>query len=164
MAQVPGAPPQPPYVPPDSGGRVTERASFWQRFAALLIDSLLLGAVGFVISAIFGDPSFYSRDPEGTGINFILGIAYYVYFHGSPSGQTVGKKILNIRVIRFDVGQPLGYGRAALRYVGSLLSGLVCALGYLWMLWDNEKQTWHDKIATTVVVPESAAPVEKWPG
>jgi uncharacterized RDD family membrane protein YckC len=44
------------------------------------------------------------------------------------------------------------------------LSGIVCLLGYLWMLWDKEKQTWHDKLATTVVVPTSAYPVESWPG
>jgi len=33
-----------------------------------------------------------------------------------------------------------------------------------WMLWDREKQTWHDKFANDVVVPESAYPVESWPG
>ena len=45
-----------------------------------------------------------------------------------------------------------------------IVSGFVCLLGYLWMLWDRERQTWHDKVANTVVVPTSAYPVAAWPG
>ena len=54
----------------------------------------------------------------------------------------------------------LGYGRAFLRLIGRYISGFVCYLGYLWMLWDKEKQCWHDKMANDVVVPVSAYPVE----
>ena len=43
-------------------------------------------------------------------------------------------------------------------------SGIPCFLGYFWMLWDSEKQTWHDKMAITVVVPTSDYPVAAWPG
>lgn len=164
MAQAPGAPPPPPYVPPEAGGRITQRASFWQRLGAWILDALILGAVGFVIGALFGSPGFYDRDLGSSGLNFILGIIYYVYFHGSASGQTISKKALSIRVVGFQDGTSIGYGRAALRYLGSVLSSIPCGLGYFWMLWDKEKQTWHDKIASCVVVPESAAPVEKWPG
>jgi hypothetical protein len=53
--------------------------------------------------------------------------------------------------------RPLGIG--AIRYVGRLISGLVCYLGDLWMPWDKEKPTWHDKMATTVVVPVQCYPV-----
>lgn len=163
MGQGPGAPPPPAYVPPGAGGRITDRASFWQRLVAWIADALILGAVGFLVSALFGNPGFYDRDPAGTGLNFIIGIAYYVYFHGSPSGQTIGKKVMSIRVVTFQEGSSIGYGRAALRYLGAILSSIPCGLGYFWMLWDREKQTWHDKIASTIVVPESAAPVAKWP-
>jgi uncharacterized RDD family membrane protein YckC len=48
--------------------------------------------------------------------------------------------------------------------VGRILSAIVCLLGYFWMLWDKEKQTWHDKFAASVVVPTSAYPVAAWPG
>jgi uncharacterized RDD family membrane protein YckC len=58
------------------------------------------------------------------------------------------------------VGGPIGYGRGLLRYVGKITSSIPCLLGFLWMLWDREKQTWHDKIATTVVVPVDAYPVD----
>jgi len=47
----------------------------------------------------------------------------------------------------------VSYGRAFGRFAMSLVSGLVLLLGYLWMIWDSEKQTWHDKVARTYVVP-----------
>jgi uncharacterized RDD family membrane protein YckC len=133
------------------------RASFGIRFVAALIDGVLLGVVGALLSAILGSAL-------GSALNLALGLGYYGYLEGSPSGQTVGKKLMNIRVIDFNGGGPIGTARGLIRYVGRLLSAIVCLLGYFWMLWDSEKQTWHDKIATTVVVPTSAYPVAAWPG
>ena len=66
---------------------------------------------------------------------------------------------LGIRVIDFRGGGPIGYPRALIRWVGRIVSTVVILLGYFWMLWDKEKQTWHDKFATSVVVPTSAYPV-----
>lgn len=140
----------------------TGRASFGQRLGAYLIDLIVLFAIGFVVGLFFG----LTGASEGmmNGINFLVGLAYYVYFHGSLSGQTVGKKAVKIRVVGADDGAPIGYVRAGLRYVGSILSFFILLLGYFWMLWDDNKQTWHDKIASTIVVPEAEAPVAKWPG
>lgn len=154
------------YVGPTTGQAPAERAGFWRRFGAGLIDGILVGMVSGMLGAILGGFSedLYSPTPERSGLQLIIGIAYYVYFHGSASGQTVGKKLLGIRVVGAHDGAPIGYGSAALRYVGSILSAIPCGLGYLWMLWDDNKQTWHDKIASTIVVPESAAPVANWPG
>lgn len=169
MSQVPEQPPpglgQPP--PPGlagSGTVPTGRASFGQRLVGALIDGILISIVSSILGAFFGSPSIYDPDPARSGLQLILGIAYYVYFHGSPSGQTIGKKAMNIRLVGANDGQSVSYGTAALRYVGSILSAIPCLLGYFWMLWDDNKQTWHDKIASTIVVPESEAPVAKWPG
>jgi uncharacterized RDD family membrane protein YckC len=148
-----------------TGARISDRAGFGQRLLAAIIDGLIMAAVSTVLMAIFGgDRSFTEADPTESSIQFLLGLGYYIYFHGSASGQTVGKKVMNIRVVGFEDGGPIGYGRAALRYVGSIISAIPCFLGYFWMLWDNEKQTWHDKFASSVVVPTAAAPVAKWPG
>jgi len=106
--------------------------------------------------------------PLGETASYVIGLlvdfAYFSYFEGSPSGQTIGKKLLSIRVIDFQTGGPIGYPRAFGRRLGKILSGIACLLGYLWMLWDREKQTWHDKLVASVVVPTSAYPVERWPG
>ncbi len=144
---------------PTGGGSVQSgpRASFGIRFVALLIDIVLLGVAGALLSAIF-------KPTIGSILQIILGLAYYAYLEGSPSGQTVGKKAMNIRVVDFTTGGAIGPTRALIRYLGRILSSIPCLLGYFWMLWDSEKQTWHDKIATTVVVPTSAYPVAAWPG
>ena len=67
-------------------------------------------------------------------------------------------------MIDAQTGGSIGFSRAVLRFFAAILSALVFYLGYFWMLWDSEKQTWHDKIAGDVVVPVSAYPVESWPG
>jgi uncharacterized RDD family membrane protein YckC len=139
------------------------RANFGQRLVAWLIDAVIYLVAIIILVAIAAAIS--ESLAVIVYIVSILGVlVYYGYFEGSPSGQTPGKKVMKIRVIDFNTGGPIGFGRAVIRWVARLVSSLPCYLGYFWMLWDKEKQTWHDKLATTVVVPESAYPVEKWPG
>jgi uncharacterized RDD family membrane protein YckC len=136
--------------------RTGPRASFGLRLVAALIDGVIVGVVGGIIG--LGDQG------RASGIGTLLGLAYYIYLEGSPSGQTIGKRIMGIRVVDFQTGGQIGYGKAAIRYFGRILSAIPCGLGYLWMLWDPQKQTWHDKLAATVVVPVVDYPVERWPG
>ena len=131
------------------------RAGFWRRFGALLLDGIALGIVTGILAA------FMSRN-AANGISTLIGLLYFAYFEGT-SGQTLGKKALGIRVIDFKAGGSIGFGRALIRYIGRIVSTIPLLLGYFWMIWDKEKQTWHDKFAGSVVVPESAYPVEKWP-
>jgi len=142
----------PSYQPAAGGGPSGPRAGFWRRFAAAFLDGLILGVIGFIGGVILGS------DNAANVAGLLLGIAYYTYLEGS-TGQTLGKKALGIRVIDLKGGGSNGYGRAFIRYIGRFVSGIVLLLGYLWMLWDKEKQTWHDKFANSVVVPESAYPV-----
>lgn len=123
------------------------RAGFWRRFWAVIIDGLLLGIVNVILLIVL--------HAVGYALDFIVQAAYFTYFEGS-TGQTLGKRALGIRVIDYQTGGPLGYPRAFGRYVASLISAIFIYIGYLWMLWDREKQTWHDKIATAVVVPAEA--------
>jgi uncharacterized RDD family membrane protein YckC len=122
------------------------RAGFWRRFAAAFIDGVLLGIVSWILQAVL--------DSTGAVLTLLVGIAYYTYFHGS-TGQTPGDAALSIRIVDKDGGGSIGYGRAFVRWLVSIISGAVILLGYLWMLWDSEKQTWHDKAANAVVVPTS---------
>ena len=157
----PMSPQQPPAT--TAGGPSGPRANFGQRLVAVLVDTVIYTVVFgilFVLAAAINDALALIVYFGG----IIGALVYYAYFEGSPSGQTPGKKAMKIRVIDFNTGQPLGFGRGLIRSVAKYVSSIPFALGYLWMLWDREKQTWHDKLATTVVVPESAYPVEKWPG
>ena len=133
------------------------RASFGLRLVAALIDGAVIGVAELILAAII--------NPQvGYGVGLLGGLLYAGYLEGSPSGQTIGKKVMGIRVVDFNSGGPIGFGRGVVRYLGKIVSSIPCGLGYLWMLWDKEKQCWHDKIATTVVVPVAQYPVAKWPG
>jgi len=147
---------QPAYQPPAGDGPSGPRASFGRRLVAAIIDGILLGIPGGILYAI--------NTTLGYVVQLLLTVAYLTYLEGSPSGQTVGKKAMGIRVIDFRTGGSIGYGRAFIRWIGRYVSAIACLLGYFWMLWDKEKQTWHDKFANDVVVPESAYPVQSWPG
>jgi uncharacterized RDD family membrane protein YckC len=135
------------------------RASFGQRLGAFLIDSILLVVAAAIVTGIFA--ALIGKGGIAIGyLAYLVGsVVYFAYFEGSESGQTLGKRAVGIRVYDFARGGPIGFGRGFIRWLGRLPSAFVCYLGYLWMLWDGEKQTWHDKIATTVVVPVSDYPV-----
>jgi uncharacterized RDD family membrane protein YckC len=157
----PFQPAPPTYSTP--GGPTGPRAGFWRRLGALFIDGLVVGVVGGVLAGVGAALDSSALIAIGYLVWLAGFAAYEIYFHGRPSGQTVGKRALGIRVVDFATGGPIGYGRSTIRWVGRLISGLFCYLGFLWMLWDKEKQTWHDKMANDVVVPTSAYPVEHWP-
>jgi uncharacterized RDD family membrane protein YckC len=144
---APEAPAEPAY---SASGASGPRAGFWQRFGALVIDLLVLLIPSIILLLIFKQGAAYQA------VSTLVSLAYFTYFEGGPSGQTIGKKALGIRVYDFRQGGPIGYGRGLLRQIGKYISGLVILLGYLWMLWDKEKQCWHDKIAGSVVVPADA--------
>jgi uncharacterized RDD family membrane protein YckC len=154
------------YPPPPQGAQVPQtfgasgpRAGFWARFGALFIDSIVIVIIPVIVFAIGGATNSRGLIALGYVVAVVGGIAYYVYFEGGPSGQTLGKSAMGIRVIDFNTGGPIGYGRALLRWIGRIVSSFLCYLGYFWMLWDKEKQCWHDKMANDVVVPVQYYPV-----
>ena len=81
----------------------------------------------------------------------ILSIVYEGLLIAFWNGQTIGKLAMGIRVVSVG-GQPVSVGMSFARAAMKIISGLVLLLGYLWMLWDPNKQTWHDKVAGTYVV------------
>jgi uncharacterized RDD family membrane protein YckC len=135
----------------DYGRASGPRSGFWRRFAAIFIDGLIVGLVMGILYAVLKG--------AGYGLGIVVAIAYFTYFEGGPTGQTVGKRALGIRVVDFETGGPIGYARGFVRYIGRILSSLILYLGYFWMLWDPEKQTWHDKFAGSVVVPLASYPI-----
>ena len=138
--------------PAPSSGPSGPRAGFWLRFAGALIDAILLAIVTVPLQLAVEPALYYA-------ISLPIGIAYYTLLEGGAKGQTVGKMAVGVRVYDLANGGSIGYGRAFIRYIGRIVSSLPLGLGYFWMLWDKEKQTWHDKFAGSVVVPTSAYPV-----
>jgi uncharacterized RDD family membrane protein YckC len=83
----------------------------------------------------------------------LVWVTYFTLLDGGPNGQTIGRMALAIRVVDVDTGEGIGYNRGLVRTMGRIPSELVLFLGYLWMLWDGDRQGWHDKLAGSFVMP-----------
>jgi uncharacterized RDD family membrane protein YckC len=121
------------------------RAGFWRRFAAHFLDGIAIN--------IFALPLGFVQNTWLSAAGFIVVYAAYLTsLEGGQHGQTIGKMALGIRVADIAGGGSIGYGRAFIRAFGRVVSATVFLLGYVWMLWDADKQTWHDKMVRSVVV------------
>ena len=147
--------PQPPPGSYGGGGPSGPRAGFWIRFGAYLLDGIIYGiaaTIVVIVAAVISDILLVIAIIAVT----IGSVAYYVVFDGGPTGATPGKRICGIKIVSIETGGPIGYGRAFVRFLVRIISGIPLYLGYLWMLWDPQKQCWHDKAAKDVVVPAEA--------
>jgi len=84
------------------------------------------------------------------GVNFCFMVGYTLFFWVLV-GQTPGKALLGIRLVRFD-GQRMTLKRSLVRFLAYWVSALPLGLGFLWVLIDNKRQGWHDKIVNTCVI------------
>jgi uncharacterized RDD family membrane protein YckC len=157
-APLPGDQPAPPAFA--AGPPREALAGFWRRAVAAFLDWLLVGIVAAAIGDLFGveAPSPPSADGgvnfqlAGTGPFILVELAYFTYFHATSAGQSIGNRILGIRVLDADIGRSLPYARAFVRTLMSNLSALPCFLGFFWMLWEPRRRTWHDMVANSLVV------------
>jgi uncharacterized RDD family membrane protein YckC len=169
-ADQPDAPP--PSTFPAGGPPHEALAGFWRRFAASFLDLLLVGVLASAVGELLGlDTAISTADTEGDGFHLRVGssgpytaieLAYFTYLHATSAGQSIGNKVLGIRVLDADSGGSLPFLRAFVRALMSYVSAIALFLGYFWMLWDGRKQTWHDKVASSLVVRSSAYPPGEW--
>lgn len=164
-----GAPGAPPTWNPQGAGaygasnlNVGTPAEWWPRALAYLLDcviyfgvflaGLILFVISVALSAGFGIVML--------GVWIVTSIAFPIWqfvFRQGRTGQTIGKKKLNIKLVRDNTGQPVGAGMAFVRLFlaglfGSFLFGIYTLLDYLWPLWDPEKKRLTDKMITMSVV------------
>jgi uncharacterized RDD family membrane protein YckC len=82
-----------------------------------------------------------------------LVVLVFLYSRWLGKGRTPGMKITGNRLVDVNTGGPIGTGRGFGRaLVAQFISPFLCALGFLWAIWDPRKQTWHDKVANSVVI------------
>jgi uncharacterized RDD family membrane protein YckC len=160
-----GGPPPPPAAPA-AGPPREALAGFWRRFASAFLDWILIGILAAAIGELFGvEPSTPPASDGGVNIQYVatgpfilVELAYFTYFHATSAGQSIGNKILGIRVLDAETGRSLPYVRAFVPALVSNLSALVLFLGFFWMLWEPRKRTWHDIVADSLVVSAAAYP------
>jgi uncharacterized RDD family membrane protein YckC len=179
-----GAPANPygataPYGQQAPSFAVSGYASWISRVAAALIDGLLAAVAGFPLWIGYGIliansttttdangvTTTHTSGGGGAAILILIGVITYVAFwiwnvciKQGRTGATIGKGVLSIRLINRE-GQPIGGGLSFVRQLAHILDG-ICYIGYLWPLWDSQKQTFADKIMGTYVI-QATAPQER---
>ncbi|MFC4560567.1 RDD family protein [Nocardiopsis mangrovi] len=166
-APGPGYPPGPPAAP---GG--APPAGWGRRAAAYLIDSVLaallylavagvgFGAIYLVVQLVAPESFEGGESPAMLLFLFppiLLGLAAafcYRWLPHSRSGQTPAKRWLGIKVISCGTGLPPTKGRSFLREVVYIVLAQTCIgiVDVLWPLWDDRRQTLHDKAGDTLVI------------
>ncbi|GAA4957078.1 RDD family protein [Actinoplanes utahensis] len=146
---------QPAYAHQGSYGQAgTDYASWGARVGAYLIDGLVV--LPFALLAVVLGMDFTTGE-----INFfyplfflvaIVASGYNRWYLAGKTGQSWGRKALGIKLISEQTGQPIGGGSAFVRDLAHFLDQISCYVGYLFPLWDAKKQTFADKIMTTIVV------------
>lgn len=131
------------YDKPKRGATEGELADVGTRFVALIIDGIILGLITSVL--------FWGGRETGGLVGFIIGVGYQWYFLTQQNGQTPGKRLMGIRVVKAN-GAPLEAMDVIIRYIGYYINSFVFMLGWIWALFDSENQGWHDKLASTYVV------------
>lgn len=161
-----------PAYPPSPGVAVpalrSSYANWGQRLRARLVDQaptyvgLIIFCAGYlpwiVELALSGGSTFHF---EGAVVAMIIGlsvmlaslpwVAYNRWMIAGRTGQSLGKRVTKIRLIGQETQAPIGALNAFIRDLVHLLDWLT-VVGYLWPLWDDEKQTFADKIMKTIVV------------
>jgi uncharacterized RDD family membrane protein YckC len=132
-------------VPPSVETRV-EYAGFWIRFAALIIDRIILFVMQLIVNLMFGKDA-----PVLVVISWmVLGLIYYSVMESSQYQATIGKLAVGIKVGDRE-GEQLTWPNAAGRYLGKIISGITFCIGYMMAGWDEKNQALHDKMADTFV-------------
>lgn len=153
-------------------GRV---AGFGTRAGALIIDTLitLLGLIPFIIGVVLlvaavPETDAYGYAVDGTanggmaatggilmGLGVLLMIGLQLWnrvFRMGRTGQSIGKRVMGLKLVGEQSGQPIGALQAFLRELLGGLINQVFYLSYLWMLWDDNKQTLADKVVHSTVI------------
>lgn len=135
-------------------------ASFWRRFAALLIDFVVIELIYFVCEILFliclhlALPSATVMARNGlidNGLHLIIVLLYFAGLESSPVQATAGK--LAFRIYVTDVpGNRISFGQAVGRILGKFLSALPLFFGFLLVLFTQRRQCLHDFLAGTVVI------------
>jgi uncharacterized RDD family membrane protein YckC len=154
-------------------GALGQYAGFGSRAIAFIVDILLIYLSQVIFSWLtvtilqtfninltacpplnngftFGALACYGFSLLLVSFNLLFGLIYFSFFW-ILGGQTIGNYLMGVRVVRLD-GHSMGIRRSIVRYIGYFISFFSLTLGFLWVLWDDRRQGWQDKLARTCVV------------
>jgi uncharacterized RDD family membrane protein YckC len=145
-------------MPPGGGHTMAapgNLASPGMRIVGGLIDVVILVVIYGIIGIVFISAGFQAPVLLAGVLSVVIDVAYFAYFWSS-GGASIGMMPFGFKVRDVATGQYPTMGKAALRgFIWALEVGfticIIGAIGWLWQLWDPQKQAVHDKIAGTTV-------------
>jgi|CZKI01.1.fsa_nt_gi uncharacterized RDD family membrane protein YckC len=147
-----------------------EYGGFGLRFVAKFIDGIVLFLAGLAVNMtvaaiLFGTPNYFGRALMAVSAHqrlvfqaitipsgMVLAIAYACFFI-SRWDATPGKMVMGLKIVRSD-GAKLSIGRIVGRYFAEWVSGIILFIGYLMVIFDDERRALHDRICDTRVIKE----------
>jgi uncharacterized RDD family membrane protein YckC len=130
-------------------------AGFGVRFVAFFIDAVILsfvfGFISFATGIKLNSGFFEAIYNPGNLLSFLLAMSYFVYFETSGKQATLGKQAMGLKVVKQD-GMKMTMRDAVFRYIGKILSAFIFMIGYIMVVFDDQKRALHDRIASTYVV------------
>jgi uncharacterized RDD family membrane protein YckC len=154
-------------------------ASWRRRVAASVVDTLPIVALGLLALLLVwltrdrlcdGDPSVRDLGPQcgdsGATTSGLLCfvacwlacIGYALWNFGLRQGRTgasIGKTLLGTRIVGQATGEPIGFWPSTVRQLAHALDVATLGIGFLWPLWDHDRQTFADKLTSTICVTET---------
>ncbi|MGH3491675.1 MAG: RDD family protein [Sciscionella sp.] len=166
-----GHPGYPGMFPSGSDPR-QDLATWGPRVGAYLLDVLPVIVLAIVATVVFVTNSTYQTVRTATSISvtstgtapgaviiavlcYLLMFVWLIYnrwYKAGTTGQSWGKKVVGLKLIGIGTDRPIGGGMAFVRDLAHIIDGLPCYIGYLSPLWDMQRQTWADKMVSTLVI------------
>ncbi len=166
-----------PYEQQPLGGARPTYAGWGKRVGGFLVDGLILVpfyAVAIVVFVLSLDTTTSTvTDATGqsstviegssangallavSGLLYLAAIAFGIWnqvIRQGRTGRSIGKGVVGIKLVSESTGQPLGAGMTFVRQLAHFLDSIACYVGWLWPLWDDKRQTFADKVMSSVVV------------
>lgn len=138
---------------PEEQEEEAKPAGVAERFVALLIDWSIISLPYQLLAAWYLNRSFLTLEQiymvfAGVNIPFII----YETVFSCGGRSTLGKKLVGVRVVNFETGEPLGFFKAFIRAIGYYISAALLMCGFLLAMIDNNKRALHDYLSGSVVI------------
>ena len=129
---------------------------FWKRTVAVLVDTFLIILVTLpILIWVYGIEYLNNEHLEKGSFDFIINYVFptiavillWRYYQATP-----GKMIFNATIVDAKTGGKPSLRQLIIRYLGYIISTTPLCLGFFWIAFDKKKQSFHDKLANTVVI------------
>ena len=150
---------QAPQYGAPAPGATGALATWAKRAIGWVIDYIAVYIPGYILLGLGAPKVDATGAVTGPSALYYLGALYIIgmavfnrWYKGGTTGQTIGRGVAGVKLLKEGTGQPIGMGMAFVRDLAHIVDSLICYVGWFFPLWDAKRQTLADKMLGTVVV------------